>query len=587
MANPRKPHNLKVVAGTARADRLEPVGVDLPLVDGVPDAPDWLPNGHAVKEWQRLAPILVANKLLTEASLSTLGMLCALHGKIAQLYAAGEAPTGHMMAQYRGIANDFGLTPVAQGKVKSSGEKEKGTGSPAMASGDRDYVAIAKEYARQAVADRKGRKFGKWVRLAAKRFQDDLKRAKSKNPPFRFDEWHANDACDFIEKLPHVEGVWETPEIVLHPSHVFFVVQLFGFRNLDGSRRFTSALFAVARKNAKALALDTPVPTPNGWSTMGELSPGDVVFGADGKPCRVVAVSPVYEDHDCYRVGFSNGESVIADAGHRWLTTARVDRPGRRKEGNAATRTRVRTTREIAETLRYGSRLDTNHSVSMPSPLGGPDLELPVAPYTLGAWLGDGHSACARITCVPEDAEILDGIRADGWPVREKYSTGSKASTFVLSDGDRRRAARVQSLAAKLRQLGVLGNKHVPASYLRASLSQRLALLQGLMDTDGTVSKNGRVISYSGTSERLVLASPNCSRAWASNIHGGVSRWCATAGQYRERDTSCSSWPSAMNSRCSACGASLIECFLGRSAASRRDRARCRSLRRRRCHPCR
>ena len=116
----------------------------------------------------------------------------------------------------------------------------------------RDYVGLATAYAEEAVADKKGRKFGKWVRLAAKRFLADLKRAKRKRPPFVFDEWHACDPCDFIEKLPHVEGKWARPEIELHRSHVFFVVQLFGFRNLDGSRRFTSALFAVARKNAKS-----------------------------------------------------------------------------------------------------------------------------------------------------------------------------------------------------------------------------------------------------------------------------------------------------------------------------------------------
>ncbi|WP_312327919.1 terminase TerL endonuclease subunit [Stenotrophomonas sp.] len=116
----------------------------------------------------------------------------------------------------------------------------------------RDYVGIAIAYAEEAVADKKGRKFGKWIRLAGKRFLADLKRAKRKRPPFVFDEWHACDPCDFIEKLPHVEGKWARPEIELHRSHVFFVVQLFGFRNLDGSRRFTSALFAVARKNAKS-----------------------------------------------------------------------------------------------------------------------------------------------------------------------------------------------------------------------------------------------------------------------------------------------------------------------------------------------
>nr|WP_245357307.1 terminase TerL endonuclease subunit [Stenotrophomonas rhizophila] len=116
----------------------------------------------------------------------------------------------------------------------------------------RDYVGIATAYAEEAVADKKGKKFGKWIRLAGKRFLADLKRASRKRPPFLFDEWHACDPCDFIEKLPHVEGKWARPEIELHRSHVFFVVQLFGFRNLDGSRRFTSALFAVARKNAKS-----------------------------------------------------------------------------------------------------------------------------------------------------------------------------------------------------------------------------------------------------------------------------------------------------------------------------------------------
>ena len=125
MPNPRKPHNLKVVAGTDRPDREPAAGVDLPLVGDVPTAPDWLPNAHAIKEWNRLAPILTANRLLTEAGLSTFGMLCALHGKIVQLYTAGESPTGHMLAQLRGLANDFGLTPVAQGKVKPGGEKEK------------------------------------------------------------------------------------------------------------------------------------------------------------------------------------------------------------------------------------------------------------------------------------------------------------------------------------------------------------------------------------------------------------------------------------------------------------------------------
>lgn len=76
--------------------------------------------------------------------------------------------------------------------------------------------------------------------------------AKRGSTPFVFSPEDAQDACEFIEKLPHVEGRWETTNVVLHPAHVFFLVNLFGFRNHDGTRRFTSALFAVARKNAKS-----------------------------------------------------------------------------------------------------------------------------------------------------------------------------------------------------------------------------------------------------------------------------------------------------------------------------------------------
>lgn len=125
MANPRKPRSLKVVAGTDQPCRREEPEVDLPLVSEVPEAPDWLPNAHARKEWDRLAPILHANRLLTDAGTSALGQLCALHGNCVQLYSAGLAPVASMVAQLRGLMNDFGLTPVAQGKVRPSGEEKK------------------------------------------------------------------------------------------------------------------------------------------------------------------------------------------------------------------------------------------------------------------------------------------------------------------------------------------------------------------------------------------------------------------------------------------------------------------------------
>lgn len=125
MPNPRKPTHLKSISGTQQPCRDAPASIELPLLERMPDPPDWLPNSHAVKEWNRVAPILIANRLLAEADLSTLGHMCALHGKIVQLWHAGEAPTGHLMAQFISIASAFGLSTVWRGKVKPVGEKEK------------------------------------------------------------------------------------------------------------------------------------------------------------------------------------------------------------------------------------------------------------------------------------------------------------------------------------------------------------------------------------------------------------------------------------------------------------------------------
>jgi len=156
----------------------------------------------------------------------------------------------------------------------------------ATAKATRDFVSIAKDYAYEAANIKNRKRFGVWIRLAAKRFLEDLKRAEAPNAPFYFDEWHATDVCDFAEKLPHIEGVWDTPNIVLHKSHIFFLVQLFGFRNQDGNRRFTTALFAVARKNAKStLASIIGLYCQN---CEGEVGPQVVTGATTGSQARIV-----------------------------------------------------------------------------------------------------------------------------------------------------------------------------------------------------------------------------------------------------------------------------------------------------------
>jgi phage terminase small subunit len=123
---PKKPAALKVISGTNQPCRAAPPpAVELPAVIVVPAPPKWLKNKHAVDEWKRLAPILTANKLLTEGGLSAFGHMCALHGAVIQLWMANETPTASMISTLQSMINDFGLTPVAQGKVKPNGGEEK------------------------------------------------------------------------------------------------------------------------------------------------------------------------------------------------------------------------------------------------------------------------------------------------------------------------------------------------------------------------------------------------------------------------------------------------------------------------------
>lgn len=115
-----------------------------------------------------------------------------------------------------------------------------------------NWTGIAKDYAKEAIDKKNIKRFGKWIILAAERFLKDLERSKNPGNSFIYSELESNKICDFISNLPHVEGTWKTENITLEPFQVFFLCNLFGFRSLDGTRRFTSVLFGMARKNAKS-----------------------------------------------------------------------------------------------------------------------------------------------------------------------------------------------------------------------------------------------------------------------------------------------------------------------------------------------
>jgi phage terminase large subunit GpA-like protein len=259
-----------------------------------------------------------------------------------------------------------------------------------------------------------------------------------------------------------------------------------------------------------ALALETPIATPTGWTTMGDLRVGDAVFSDLGVPCKVTCKSDVFTGRPCYRVSFCDGSSIIADADHRWqvesdvsleqLGSGRRGRTGRPKPGEVRTFVGVVDTRTMA--LALAGRDRTPLAVRNASPLEAPLLALPVPPYTLGLWLGDGHMVAPRVTQHRSDVETARYIEREGIRVAVGYPDArypNNATFWLDCSGGRENPS---PWAARLRSLGVLSNKHIPPAYLRAHASQRLELLRGLMDSDGTISSDGRA-EFNNTNENL------------------------------------------------------------------------------------
>ena len=250
--------------------------------------------------------------------------------------------------------------------------------------------------------------------------------------------------------------------------------------------------------STRALDLDTRIPTPAGWTTMRDIEVGSQVFGADGRVINVVDKSPVFEDRPCWTVRFEDGTEIVADDQHQWAVFTRYDRARRsahaRADRDDATGKRTRryndqrskrnvgprvvTTTELPDLVTNG-RGQANCYVQVTAAIDGPDRDLPIDPYVLGLWLGDGHSAAGRITTA--DTEIVDAIRNAG------YELG------FIADRGAAKTYTVYGLQAQLRALGVLGHKAIPTEYARASFKQRLALLQGIMDTDGYLQRTGAV----------------------------------------------------------------------------------------------
>lgn len=282
-------------------------------------------------------------------------------------------------------------------------------------------------------------------------------------------------------------------------------------------------LFGGAAGPGKLLPLDAILPTPHGWITIGDVRSGTTLFDEQGNTCSVVRLFKVVEAPVLFRLTFDDGSSVDCCEDHEWLTLdakelaaltrrdptwreqRRNKRESRRKENTSDKKYQsllkhnsnispeslspptgtIRTTREIIGTLHVGTR--SNHAIPISKPIDMPSRPLPLDPYVLGVWLGDGSKNSSQITGV--DDAIWGEIEGAGLKVTHHKNKKSHG---------------VAGLTTLLRGIGVLTDKHVPAQYLRADKNARLSLLQGILDTDGTVDKRDGGPSFCNTNKRLV-----------------------------------------------------------------------------------
>lgn len=292
-----------------------------------------------------------------------------------------------------------------------------------------------------------------------------------------------------------LEGLRKFSEIIQwgRRNPIKFCERFFGVEFLDYQKYVfmmswitPNVVWCMSRNAGKALDLNTRIPTPNGDKIMKDIHVGDHVFDENGNPTMVTYESPIYINHDCYKVTFDDGEEIIADGDHNWYVTYNC----RTTDENGCI---VRTTKEMYKNFihRYKNeqnKIEYRYKVFRSKPVKyNSKKKLLIHPYILGLWLGDGKSDDGYINVSISDSdETIKNIKSVGYKV---YS--------ITKDRDTQYRLRIHSendipLKVLLRQLNLISNKHIPDEYLYTSVDNRIQLLQGLMDTDGTIDNYGR-----------------------------------------------------------------------------------------------
>lgn len=253
--------------------------------------------------------------------------------------------------------------------------------------------------------------------------------------------------------------------------------------NRTGITRYNQGLDSKSLN--KMIDITTPVPMANGtWKVMGDIEDGDVIVGQNGKPTRVIKAHKIHYPERAYNITFSNGDVIKAGGEHLWTIF-----------GYRRVRQTVNTDK-IYELFNKSNQYIFVDRVYHPDNQG--DIELPLDPYFLGLYLGDGCLHTSRITT--EDEEVRDyckewAEKQGGELVEASSQHAGKAITYEFKKTGLRTILRELKIVRDSRYDDMKDNqKHIPEIYFKASYEQRLALLRGLMDTDGCHHSNALCI---------------------------------------------------------------------------------------------
>ena len=236
-------------------------------------------------------------------------------------------------------------------------------------------------------------------------------------------------------------------------------------------------LINVPPGSSKALDDDTPVLTTWGWRRHGDLAAGDIVFGPDGRAKRVLAVTAPWVT-DAFDVQFDDGASVVAAGDHLWAVERDVMSVAPRYTRGRKAMVVATSDLRMSDPQNGWTRRPDRIAVAQPIEL--PPKRLPIDPYLVGVWLGDGYTNSPCFCAADQD---IEHFKAWGTVGTVYEPAGTRKQRFYR--------LTAKPLAANLRAMGLLGDKRIPDDYLESSAEQRWELLRGLMDTDGCATQSG------------------------------------------------------------------------------------------------